>query len=216
MELGLPVKGEWLVLSSPGTRVPSHGTHFLAQSFAYDLVTADRADGSEGWWPRLVSLRAPGSFAAFGQPVVAPADGVVDVSVDRFGDHRARSSLLGLVLWSVEQFVPRSFMGLGGLVGNHVVVNVGSAWVLMAHLERGSLAVGVGDVVREGDLLGRCGNSGNSTEPHVHVQAMDAVDPYGARPVRMVFRRYSVRATNRSRDLVITGVPKTGEIVCPR
>jgi murein DD-endopeptidase MepM/ murein hydrolase activator NlpD len=44
--------------------------------------------------------------------------------------------------------------------------------VLLAHLRRGSLRVGVGDRVRRGDRLAECGNSGNSTEPHLHRQVM--------------------------------------------
>lgn len=56
-------------------------------------------------------------------------------------------------------------------------------FVALCHLRRGSLAVRPGDPVRAGEVLGRCGNSGNSTEPHVHLQVMDAPDPTAARAV---------------------------------
>ena len=61
------------------------------------------------------------------------------------------------------------------------------AVVTLCHLQRGSLEVEVGQGVRTGDPLARCGNSGNSTEPHVHVQAIDRVDVDGAAAVAITF-----------------------------
>ncbi|WP_434591918.1 M23 family metallopeptidase [Streptomyces sp. A5-4] len=48
---------------------------------------------------------------------------------------------------------------------------------MYAHLQQGSLTVGPGDRVERGQLLARCGNSGNTTEPHPHFQLMDGPDP---------------------------------------
>ena len=48
--------------------------------------------------------------------------------------------------------------------------------MLVAHLRRSSLTVAVGDRVRAGAVIGACGNSGNSTQPHVHLQATDSTD----------------------------------------
>ncbi len=61
-------------------------------------------------------------------------------------------------------------------------------FVLVAHLRRGSILVRPGDSVRVGDLLGACGNSGNSTEPHVHLQATDGIDQASARGIPIAFR----------------------------
>ena len=62
-------------------------------------------------------------------------------------------------------------------VGNHVVIALGPArYVLLAHLRRGSVAVVEGQVVRAGDLVGRCGNSGNTTQPHLHLQVQSRAD----------------------------------------
>ena len=59
--------------------------------------------------------------------------------------------------------------------------------VAVCHLQRGSVAVHPGQHVRVGEVLGRCGNSGNSTEPHVHLQATDRADAGHARPVPIAF-----------------------------
>ncbi|MFE0461586.1 peptidoglycan DD-metalloendopeptidase family protein [Kitasatospora sp. NPDC058965] len=55
--------------------------------------------------------------------------------------------------------------------GNHVVLDTGDAVVKLAHLRPGSVTVTVGQHVEAGRLLGEVGNSGNSTEPHLHLHA---------------------------------------------
>ena len=68
----------------------------------------------------------------------------------------------------------RELLGPPGILGNHVVIRPDDgACVLVAHLQRSSLRVAVGDRVDQGTVVATCGNSGNSTEPHLHVQAMD-------------------------------------------
>ena len=58
--------------------------------------------------------------------------------------------------------------------GNHVVLDLGSGeYALLAHLRRGSVRVRPGQRVRRGETLGRCGNSGNSSEPHLHFHVQD-------------------------------------------
>ncbi len=70
---------------------------------------------------------------------------------------------------------------------------------LYAHVQRGSFTVREGERVRAGQVVARCGNSGNSTEPHVHFQLMDGPDPDTARGVPFTWRGI--------------GVPRNGEIV---
>jgi murein DD-endopeptidase MepM/ murein hydrolase activator NlpD len=59
--------------------------------------------------------------------------------------------------------------------------------VAICHLQRASILVQLGQSVRVGETLGRCGNSGNSTEPHVHVQAIDRPDVLHASAVPITF-----------------------------
>lgn len=90
----------------------------------------------------------------------------------------------------------------------------GGAYVLLAHLQAGSLRVAVGDRVVAGQELGACGNSGNSTQPHLHIQAMDSVDPYRARGIPLAFRSYRVwpRGAAQPRE-VEQGLPDNGDVV---
>ncbi len=63
------------------------------------------------------------------------------------------------------------------LLGNHVVLDLGDGvHAVYAHVRRGSLRVAAGDVVAAGQPLAECGNSGNSSEPHLHFQLMDGPD----------------------------------------
>ena len=75
------------------------------------------------------------------------------------------------------------------------------------HLRRSSVCVGLGDRVRAGDQIGECGNSGNSTEPHVHVQVTDSVDWAVARGLPLAFQGAGSEATDR------LWLPREGEIV---
>ena len=90
----------------------------------------------------------------------------------------------------------------------------GGVFVLLAHLRAGSFRVGVGDVVQTGQVIAQCGNSGNSTEPHVHLQAMDGPDATVARGVPMAF--WNFREWSRGSDqaqLRAVGVPGERSII---
>jgi hypothetical protein len=175
-----PVSGRWLAVNSPADNVPSHGTRGYGQAYAIDLVY--QPDPTVTWqgvhrWP---PARRPETFPAFGQPILAPADGVVVAASGWQRDHWSRNSPLGLVYLIVEGLL-REVLGLftGHFVlGNHVVLDLGDGtYAALAHLKRGSLLVRPGQRVRAGEQLAECGNSGNSSEPHLHFQLMDRARP---------------------------------------
>lgn len=171
VDVTAPVEGRWIALNSPTSRVPSHGIHAWSQTYAVDLV-ADPADGSRpgfSWWP---PARRPEDFPGFGAPIGAPISGTIVRARRALRDHWSRTSPLGIVYFVVESV--RELLGPIGVLGNHVVVRGDDGrFALVAHLQRHSIGVDVGDRVRRGERIARCGNSGNSTEPHVHLQVMD-------------------------------------------
>jgi murein DD-endopeptidase MepM/ murein hydrolase activator NlpD len=68
--------------------------------------------------------------------------------------------------------------------GNHVIIDIGGGYyAFYAHLRPGSIRVKVGDRVKRGQVVGLVGNSGNSTEPHLHFHVSDANSPLGSEGV---------------------------------
>ncbi len=181
-----PVTGRWSTLNSPTTKVPSHGLHAYGQTWAIDLVH-EPEDGLRPEFGHGPAMRPPSDYPAFGEPVLAMVGGEVVTVVDGQRDHRSRSSLAAVVYLTLESMV-RELGGPRFIVGNHVTIRTDEGtYALAAHLRRGSARVGVGDTVRAGQQIGECGNSGNSSEPHVHAQLMDRRSLMLARGLPMAF-----------------------------
>ena len=97
------------------------------------------------------------------------------------------------------------------ILGNHVILRrADGIFAGFAHLRPGSVAVAVGESVRTGDVLGRVGHTGNSTNPHLHFQLMDSVDLMKAQGIPVAFRSYEVRAGDGWRP-VSDGIPRRAE-----
>lgn len=186
MHLHYPFTGLWLVQNSPADRVPSHGTTLLASSYAIDFVQVDEQGRSAPVTARTwLGTEEPTSFFGFGAPILAPCAGTVIAADDSKPDHRARRGLASVGYALTQR--QRLAQGWQALAGNHVMIQTGAAVVALCHLKQGSLEVGVGDLVALGDPMAACGNSGNSTEPHVHVQAIDRLPVHAAEAVPMLF-----------------------------
>src|SRR5688572_32276163 len=176
IELSLPFEGRWLARNSPARRVPSHGTHLLGGRYAIDFIgvddrrrTADRRD-----WRTWFATEPPERYFAYGRPILAPADGTVADVHDGEIDHAGRRSPLTLVPYALGQ-AARLRQGVRAIAGNYVIIALRDKGVFVAlvHLQAGSIRVALGEEVTTGRPVANCGNSGNSTQPHVHVQVMD-------------------------------------------
>ncbi|WAP50545.1 peptidoglycan DD-metalloendopeptidase family protein [Arthrobacter sp. ATA002] len=191
--VSLPFTGKWKVENSPLRRVPSHGTHLLATTYAIDFVGVDDAGRTAPGisWRTAFATEPPELFFAFGRPVLAPVSGEVLVVHDAEEDHDARRSQLALVPYMLGQ-PARLRSGLAAIGGNYILMSTadGRAVVGVMHLQSGSVRVAPGQRVLEGEHIAACGNSGNSTQPHVHVQAMDGADPRTARGLPMSFKSF--------------------------
>jgi murein DD-endopeptidase MepM/ murein hydrolase activator NlpD len=147
--LRLPFDGAWYVLWGGRTIVQNRHAAVRDQRFAYDFIVVQddksyRTNGHEN-----------ADYLCFGQPVLAPGAGTIVTVVD-----------------GIEDNVPRAMNAgsLGsGILGNHVVIAHGpNEFSFLAHFKNGSTRVQVGAQVEAGDPIGLCGNSGSSTEPHLH------------------------------------------------
>jgi murein DD-endopeptidase MepM/ murein hydrolase activator NlpD len=178
--LSTPLAVRSTAVNSPSTRVPSHGTHGFGQTYAVDLVPTPEGTS----WPppdrgtgRGTTFLRPEQFPGFGSPVLAPASGTVVHTLNIMRDHRSRIGSIGLAYLMVESMF-REMIGSPTMLGNHVVIRMADGThTVCAHLRRGSVRVRAGEQVRAGQQIGRCGNSGNTTEPHLHCQRQDVADP---------------------------------------
>ena len=183
LDLTYPFAGRWLARNSPATRVPSHGTTQFASAFAIDFVGVDDAGRSAPFTATsLVRPEPPTRFVGFGRPVLAPADGLVVAAHDTQPDHAAFRSLpsLGYALGQAR----RVAAGWPALAGNHVMIQIPAGpVVVLCQLQQGSVRVRLGEYVAAGQAVANCGNTGNSTEPHLHLQAISTMDVTAATAV---------------------------------
>lgn len=128
----------------------------------------------DGWQPT-----EPAGYTTFGTPVLAPCSGRVAQVVDDAGD------------------MPVPKMDRKHMAGNYVAINCGDFFIILAHLRHGSITVATKDHVEAGDPLAEMGNSGNSSEPHLHVHAQRGMPegaPLGGDPLWLTINgRFLVR-----------------------
>ncbi|MFT3968749.1 MAG: M23 family metallopeptidase [Micropruina sp.] len=186
IDLAYPFTGRWLVKNSPADRVPSHGTRAFATSHAIDFVpVTDSGRSAPFTVGSLLRPEPPDRFPGFGRPILSPMDGAVLAVSGDAADHHAYRGLPSVGYALSQQ--RRAAMGWTALAGNHVLLERDGTAVALCHLQQGSIQVRPGQQVRVGQVIARCGNSGNSTEPHLHVQAIDRPDSAHAQAVPLTF-----------------------------
>ena len=175
-----PVGGRWMALNSPSSKVPSHGTHLFGQTYGIDFVHEGAVEGSSVRGRRNSVFLRPEAFPSYARPIFAVADGTVARVKDGQRDHKSRLNRAGVLYFAIEAFV----RGLGPpslTLGNHLILRLpDGSHMLYAHLRQSSIRVTPGDRVAMGEVVADCGNSGNSTIPHLHIQRQDIAAVLGA------------------------------------
>jgi hypothetical protein len=183
--LRLPFQDAWFVVW--GGRSVRHNYHAATrdQRFALDLLIALDGSTHSGDGSRLED------YHCFGRPILAPGAGRIVTAV---GD--LRDNLIGET-------------DRDNAAGNHVVIDHGNGeFSVLAHLKQGSLVVKAGMRVEAGARLGLCGNSGNTSEPHLHYHLQDGPTLFTAAGLPAQFQRYDADGT-----AVVRGEPRRGQTV---
>ncbi len=178
VKYSLPFEGAWTVVNGGVTQSDSHSWEIPTQRYAYDFIVID-VDGKSNWSEET----RPESFYCYGKDILAPADGVV-VEV---GDGNPDSKIT----------VDRKAACAGrDIRGNYILIqHTKDEYSLLAHLKQGSINVSVGQRVIRKDKIAKCGNSGNSSEPHLHFQLQAGVSFYSSPGLPIEFINISANST---------------------
>jgi Peptidase family M23 len=121
------------------------------------------------------------SYHAYDVPILGVADGKIVAVKDGLPENVPHTEKLAVA------------MTLANIAGNHIVEEIGGGlYAGYAHFIPDSITVKAGERVRRGRVLGRLGNSGNSSEPHLHLQVCDASSFLICEGVPMEFKRMSL------------------------
>lgn len=180
-----PLRGDrWVAVNGPGQTTGAHrssvqsvnGSLYNAQRFAIDWVSLD----DQG---RFVTgdQSVLTNWRCYGEPIHAVADGLVVSALNTLPDQLPGRppETASLSLETVD--------------GNHIVQEIGGGlYAFYAHMIPGSVNYKAGDRVKAGDVLGRLGNSGSSSAPHLHLHIMDSPSVLGSDGVPYVLRAFTL------------------------
>lgn len=176
-----PLRGDRLVFANQSNGVYHFGAALFrdgnvhtTERYAFDSLQFDESlTAFYAGDPKVNS-----SYFNYGKPLFAVADGTVVQVQNSLPENKGDASDL-------------TFKSLIEYAGNHVILDIGGGlYACYAHCMTGSIAVQVGDRVRQGDTIGRLGNSGNSNAPHLHFQLCDGPDFFWSRGVPFVLASY--------------------------
>lgn len=161
----MPITEEWFVVWGGANEFLNYHYPYQQQRYAYDLIIVNEDQSYKD--TNLLNE----NYYAFGAEVVAPYNGKIVSIVDGIKDN-----LPG----EMNEQHP---------AGNYIVIaHPNNEFSMIAHFKMNSIVVKPGDQVKEGQLLGHCGNSGNSSEAHIHFQVMDGAAFNKANSIRMKFQ----------------------------
>jgi murein DD-endopeptidase len=190
VEISAPLTGEdWVAGNGPSNTsvhrralIPVNGRAYISQRFAIDWVEAypdgktyqgDPADNK--------------NYRAYGHEIHAVADGTVTETKDGIPQNTPGAKSLA---------VPVTLETIGG---NHVIMDIGNGlYAFYAHMQPGSLRVKVGDKVKAGQVLGLLGNTGNSSEPHLHFDICNASSMLACEGMPYAFASFEVEGKGES------------------
>jgi murein DD-endopeptidase len=182
--IGAPLTGdEWVAANGPSNTsghrralIPVNGRAYISQRFAIDWVElypdgktyqGDPADNK--------------NYRAYGHEIHAVADGIVTETKDGLAQNTPGAKSLA---------IPITLESIGG---NHVIMDMGNGlYAFYAHMQPGSLRVKVGDKVHRGQVLGLLGNTGNSSEPHLHFDICNASSMLACEGIPYAFASFEV------------------------
>jgi hypothetical protein len=180
--LSLPIKGNYYLLHNQSTLGYHYYLAFFIggqiltnEKFAFDMTQIDST------WVNTFSgdVTKNESYFDYGDTLLAVASGTVLKVVNGRAENSGNAR--DAVLTVNDEYY-----------GNYLVLDIGGgSYAMYMHCLPNSFYVQTGDVVAEGQPIARLGNSGNSTEPHLHFQLVDKPDPAFSHGLPFIFKKYT-------------------------
>jgi hypothetical protein len=173
----LPFRGQWFVMQGGDTLNVNDHMGVQGQWYGIDFVKV-------GGPSQRALFRTTGAatedFFSWGASVLSPVTGVITAVVGDLPDN------------------PIGKKDTSNPAGNHVVIRTDQdTYVFLAHFQKDSIRVKVGDKVTPGQEVGKCGNSGNSDYPHIHMHVQDMPTLNNGRGQNMLFRGINVQLNGK-------------------
>lgn len=178
IEYTLPFDGEWTVVNGGVEKEYSHSWGVPTQRYAYDFLIMDDSGATyEG--ENLADIKA---YRCYGNDVLAPADGVVV----EIGNSCEDSKIM----------LPDNMEATAkDIRGNYILIkHFEKEYGFIGHLKPNSICVKAGEKVKAGQVIAKCGNTGNSSEPHIHFHIQDGINFFTSAGVPIRFKNICVSA----------------------
>ena len=148
----LPFTGKWTVVNGGVDKRLSHSWGMGSQRYAYDFFVPD--DEGKTFAGDNTS---PQSYFCYGKDIIAPADGVVVKAYDKYKDSYVDGK--------------KAYCAVYDMRGNYIAIkHDNDEYSFIAHIMPNSIKVNIGDTVKQGEVIAKCGNSGYTSQPHIHFQ----------------------------------------------
>ncbi len=175
VEYILPFNNKWIAVNGCYTKEYSHSWDIPTQRYAYDFVILDENGKSYNG-----EFNKCDSYYCYDKDILAPADGVVVEVVNNASDS---------LIFPKSRFFSRA----RHIAGNYIVIqHADREYSTLAHLKKDSITVKVKDVVSRGQCIAKCGNTGNSTEPHLHFQLQTNSSFYSSAGLPIQFKNINL------------------------
>lgn len=194
----LPFDGEWTSVNSPGhdryafdfaAVRNSKKYNYSRKSLFYNLFIGTAVEDWYGW----------------SESVYSPVNGEVIKASDGWPDKKTVHIFKSIIKMIFQR--PKLEEDVRPFAGNYVIIKSEEYYLLIAHMRCGSVAVGRGQKISSGQVIGKVGNSGYSLAPHIHLQVMDDPDVLNANivPFKVTqFETYQDNSWSSYEDKVIS------------
>lgn len=185
------IKVRWPLLETTivgwgGNTVETNAPHVIwaSERWAYDLLEE----------PVNIGSKTLTDYGIYDKDVVAPASGTVVEAYDE------------------EDDIPPNSEDILSMEGNHIYIKIEATgtYLLLNHLKKGSVLVKAGDPIDEGDIIGKVGNSGSTSEPHLHIQHQRQD------PTKIIYPIFAEGLPLFFKDIDGNSMPVKGSIITPK